>query len=86
MPIVSRFFGIVIAIFYDDHGVAHFHARYAGQKASIAIDTLEILEGALSPRARAFVLEWASLHRAELRENWERARRQEPLLQIEPLE
>ena len=86
MPIVCRFYGIVIAIYYDDHGVPHFHARYGDQKASIAIDTLEILEGALSTRARAFVLEWASLHATELRENWQRARRREPLVPIDPLE
>ncbi len=86
MPGVSRFFGIVIAMFYDDHWPAHFHVKYAEHRAKITIDTLEIEEGYLPRRALALVLEWAALHRAELRDNWERARQGLPLNDIEPLD
>jgi hypothetical protein len=86
MPSVSRFFGIVIAMFYDDHLPPHFHVRYAEHKAKITIDTLEIKEGYLPRRALAMTLEWAVLHRAELWDNWERARQGLPLNDIEPLD
>ncbi len=86
MPAISRFFGIVIAMFYDDHEPAHFHVRYAEHRAKVAIDTLELTDGALPRRALALVLEWAALHRGELRANWQRARDGQTLEPIEPLE
>lgn len=86
MPEISRFFGIVIAMFYADHAPPHFHVRYGDQKALIAIETLGILRGRLSPRALALVTEWAALHQAELTANWGLARSYAPLNPIEPLE
>src|SRR3970040_359407 len=86
MPRICEFFGIVIYMYYNDHNPAHFHAEYAESEASFTIDTLETLEGELPRRPRAFVIEWASLHREELRANWERARQGLPLHIIEPLE
>jgi hypothetical protein len=86
MPEVSRFLGIVIAIYWLDHGVPHFHAKYAEARASFSITDLRLLEGSLPPRARALVLEWAFLHRDELMENWELARDRRPLKAIPPLE
>ncbi len=86
MPTISRFFGIRILMFHDDHDRAHFHARYAEHEASVAIDTLEILAGRLPRRVLALVLEWALLHRPELRENWERAGRHQPLARIPGLD
>jgi hypothetical protein len=86
MPVVSRFFGIVITMYYNDHPPPHFHVRYGSQKALVAIDTLSLLHGRLSPRVRGLVVEWASQHQAELAENWSLARRQQPLQPIEPLE
>ena len=86
MPEVSRFFGIVIAMFYNDHPPPHFHARYSGERALIGLDTLSVLEGRLSPRVLGLVVEWAALHRRELLDNWETARREEPLKPIAPLE
>jgi hypothetical protein len=53
MPRISAFYGIVIAMYYEEHGLPHFHARYAEHDASIAIDTLEILGGSLPRRALA---------------------------------
>ena len=86
MPEICRFFGIVITMNYNDHPPPHFHVRYGGQKALIGIQTLALLRGKLSPRVFGLVMEWASLHQAELMENWELARRQVALQKIEPLE
>lgn len=58
MPPISRFFGIVIAMFYADHNPPHFHARYGDQEAVVEIDTLALVAGELSPKARALVVEW----------------------------
>lgn len=86
MPEISRFFGIVIAMFYEDHLPPHFHARYGGSQAIIRIHGLEVLEGSLPPRALGLVMEWAVAHQAELREDWDLARRHAPLKSIAPLE
>ena len=86
VPRICEFFGIVIYMYYNDHSPAHFHAEYAEREATFTIDTLDVLEGELPRRPRAFVIEWASLHREELRANWDRARQGLPLNSIEPLE
>ncbi|MCC6535410.1 MAG: DUF4160 domain-containing protein [Burkholderiales bacterium] len=86
MPELCRFFGIVIAMYYNDHAPAHFHAKYGGEQASIAIDSGEVLEGSLSTRALRLVEEWRTLHRAELLDDWQRAQARQPLSKIEPLE
>jgi hypothetical protein len=86
MPEISRFFGIIIRMFYADHDPAHFHAIYGEYEALIAIDSLAVLRGFLPRRALALVLEWAALHRAELRQDWQRARAGEVLAPIEPLD
>ena len=86
MPEISRFFGIVVQMYYADHDPPHFHVRYAGQRALVAIETLALLRGSLSPRALALVTEWAALHRAELMEDWLLAREEAQLNPIAPLE
>ena len=86
MPRLSEFFGVVIYMYYNDHAPPHFHADYSGDEALFGIETLDVLKGNLPRRPRAFVLEWASLHREELRINWERAIQGLPLLPIDPLE
>lgn len=86
MPEISRFFGIVIAIFWNDHGVPHFHAKYGEQRASFSIHDLQLLEGRLPPRVTALVLEWAFLHRHELLEDWNLAVAKKPLKPIQPLD
>jgi hypothetical protein len=86
MPEISRFFGIIIAMFFDDHNPPHFHAKYGGYKASIKIDNFSVLDGYLPPRALGLVMEWAALHKTELLSDWEAAKNQKPLLSIEPLE
>ena len=86
MPELCRFFGLVILMYYNDHPPPHFHVRYGEQRAIVDIRTLAVLEGRLSPRALGLVTEWAALHQSELLDAWDRARRQEPLVQIAPLE
>jgi hypothetical protein len=85
MPEISRFLGIVIAIYWMEHGVPHFHAKNGGHRVSFAIDDLRLLEGALPPRVTGLVLEWASLHREELMADWMLAIDKKPLRPIEPL-
>ncbi len=72
-------------MYYEEHGLPHFHARYAGCDASIWIDGLGLLQGSLPRTKLALVRKWARLHVNELRANWERARREEELIEIEPL-
>jgi hypothetical protein len=86
MPELSRFFGIIVMMFYDDHAPPHFHVRYGSQKAIVAIESFALLDGRLSPRALGMVMEWAALHRLELREDWSLAERHAPLKPIPPLE
>jgi hypothetical protein len=86
MPEISRFFGIIVLMFYNDHPPPHFHVRYGEQKAILGVESLAILAGKLSPKALGLVVEWASLHQNELMADWKRARQQEPLQPIDPLE
>lgn len=85
MPTLSRFFGIVISMHWNDHQPPHFHARYSEQEAVVRLDTLEVLAGRLPPRVLGLVLEWAAEHRAELWENWDRAQNLQVLRPIAPL-
>jgi hypothetical protein len=86
VPEISRFLGIIVSMYFNDHPPPHFHARYAGHKALIDIETLTLLRGSLPPRVHGLVVEWALQHRQELRDNWNRARRQVDLVSIDPLE
>lgn len=86
MPEISRFFGIVIRMFYDEHGVAHFHAHYGDDNAVIGIENLAVLSGSLPPRALGMVLEWAALHRRSLTEDWDLLRKSLPPRPIPPLQ
>ena len=86
MPIISMFYGIIIRMYFNDHVPPHFHAHYGEHQGEITIETLEILKGKLPNRVLGLVLEWAALHRNELRADWERARNEQPLEPIQPLE
>ena len=86
MPEISRFFGIIIRMYFNDHVPPHFHADYGEHSIEITIETLEVWKGKLPNRVLGLVLEWASLHRDELRTDWERARKEQPLEPIQPLE
>ena len=75
-------------MYYDEihhRGRPHFHATYADDEATIDIESLTIIAGDLPPRGQRLVTEWARAHQAELRDDWARARRNEPLQPIDPL-
>lgn len=85
MPRISAFYGIVIAMYFNDHSPPHFHARYAEHEVQVSIHDGTILTGSLPRRAATLVREWAELHRDELQADWERARAELPLATIDPL-
>ncbi len=85
MPVVSRFFGISIMLYYRDHEPPHFHARYGDQEVTIGIADGRVA-GHFSRQALVMVHEWWDLHRDELMATWELARARLPLEPIEPLE
>jgi hypothetical protein len=72
MPVVARFYGIVIKMYFSqsEHGVPHFHAVYGEFNAVYRIDPVGLMEGDLPPRAQRLVAEWASLYQAELLRIW----------------
>jgi len=86
MPEISRFLGIVIKMFFDDHDPPHFHAEYGGESARVDIQRIAVFSGRLPPRVVGLVIEWATLHQAELMANWKLARANKPLRKIAPLE
>ena len=83
MPEISRFYGIIIALYYNEHNPPHFHAKYGEFQAEIEISTLLILNGELPKRAKTLVLEWADEHREELMQDWDLARQKSELKSIE---
>ena len=85
MPEVSRFYGIVIRMYFADHSPPHFHAEYGEHEALVSIYDLSLIAGRLPLRALGLVREWALLHQAELAELWDKARKLERLTRIEPL-
>jgi hypothetical protein len=85
MPVISRFYGIIIAMYFSDHHPPHFHAKYAGYEALFSFEG-NIIEGELPKRATKFVQEWIKLHKLELEVNWLKAQNGEPLSYIAPLE
>lgn len=85
MPEISRFYGIVIKMYFGDHVPPHFHAEYAEFEARIAIDSLAVISGNLPARAMGLVVEWATLHRQELQARWQSAAALQPLGRIDPL-
>jgi hypothetical protein len=86
MPEICRFYGIVIAMYYNDHNPPHFHAIYGDYEANITIKDHQILSGSLPPRALGLVTEWASIYKDKLMKNWELARQgNKNLLKIKPI-
>ncbi len=85
MPELSRFYGIVIKMYFGDHAPPHFHAEYGDKEALIDIGTLSAFAGWLPPRASSLVREWAELHQDELRAAWEKASELKPVGRIDPL-
>ena len=85
MPIISRFLGIIITMYWSDHAPPHFHAKY-GEYAIIVTIEGGVIEGKFPKRALQHVLEWLELHQHELLENWQRCQNRQPLLPVQPLE
>jgi len=86
MPEISRFLGIVIAMYFKDHEPPHFHAKYGDRTGVFAVADLKLIEGSLPRRVISLVLEWAFEHRDELAEDWSLAVAGRPLRKIAPLE
>ena len=85
MPELARFYGIVVQVYYGDHLPAHFHVQYSGHSAKVDIETLALIEGDLPARAKGLVIEWATLHRDELREAFVKAASLQKPESIDPL-
>lgn len=85
MPEISRFYGIIIAMFFDDHNPPHFHARYGEYKAAIGIHDLRILEGSMPPKALGLIVEWAAQHKEELLKDWDMVQKNQTPQKIAPL-
>jgi hypothetical protein len=86
MPEISRFFGIIIRMFYDEHNPPHFHAEYQGHKAVFDLNG-NMTKGDLCSRtARKLVREWVDLHGDEISDNWELAMSDKELNKIDPLD
>ena len=85
MPEISRFFGIVIRMYYNDHAPPHIHAEYQGQKVLLDFRG-NILRGAMGSKiALRLVRDWIDLHDVELEDAWNRARGGRDLRPIDPL-
>ncbi len=86
MPEISRFFGIIIRMYYDEHNPPHFHAEYQGNKAVFDLNG-NMTKGDLCSRtARKLVREWVDLHSGEIAQNWELAMSDKELKKIDPLD
>jgi hypothetical protein len=84
MPEISRFYGIIIYMFYNDHNPPHFHVEYQDFEATIEIES-GIIKGKIPRRALKLIFEWMDLHKVELLENWKKIEERKSLEKIEPL-
>jgi hypothetical protein len=85
MPELSRFLGITILMYFDDHNPPHFHVRYNDDRAIISISELRLLEGHLPARILGLVIEWAELHKEKLMQNWDMVKTTGKFFKIDPL-
>ena len=85
MPIICKFFGITIFMFWKDHAPPHFHAKYGDDEAIIEIETGNAT-GSMSKRAMKMIQEWRKSHRTELLEEWKLVEQKKALFPIKPLE
>lgn len=86
MPVISRFLGIVIRMYYQEHEPRHFHAEHRGQSGSFGFDGTMVAGDIRSPAALRLIEQWARSHRLELTANWKRLQAGRPLERIPPLE
>ena len=85
MPELSRFLGISILMYFDDHNPPHFHVKYNEFRAIISINELRIIDGHLPARILGLVVEWAELHKDELMRDWELVKNTGKIFKIDPL-
>ena len=85
MPVISKFYGIVIRMLFIQPFVAHFHAFYGDCELVVGINPLKIIQGDAPGRARSMVMEWAVQHQRELLEDWSRLGRAQSAQPIAPL-
>ena len=88
MPELSRFYGIIIRMYWEvgvRHHTPHFHAYYQEQTAIFSIDPIALMEGEMPTRQRRLIEAWAELHQDELRDDWNRLQTGQRALPIEPL-
>jgi hypothetical protein len=87
MPTISRFYGMLIIMFYREgfNEKPHFHVRYNEFDAKFSIADFSLIKGKLPTHALTLIKEWAGLHQQELLDNWERIKNSEPLKKIDPL-
>jgi len=83
MPVIARFYGLIIKMFFigSEHNPPHIHISYGEHNAILNVNTLKIIEGDLPARAEKMVVEWAGEHQAELIKMWENQQFKE----LEPL-
>lgn len=74
MPEISRFYGIVIMMFYNEHNPPHFYANYGEYKIVVNLDD-ELIKGFMIKRALNLIFEWMDTHKEELRMNWEKCKK-----------
>ena len=86
MPRISEFYGILIRMYYSDHGIPHIHARCGGEDASFAIETGEMIEGKMPHKKERMVREWIEMHKSELMTNWQMVSSGKTPRKIEPLQ
>ena len=85
MPEISRFYGIIVQMFYNEHVPPHFHATYGEFKVQISLKDLNVIEGKFPRKGLNLLLDWAELHKIELLELWELAKEEKPLFKIPPI-
>jgi hypothetical protein len=89
MPTISMFYGLMISLFYEDndrHHLPHIHVRYQGTRASIAIESGDVLAGQIPPKQLKLVQAWIELHQDELLANWQLVNEGEEPYKIAPLQ
>lgn len=70
LPVIARFYGIVIKMYFNDHLPPHFHAFYGEYNGLYDLNTLKMLEGDLPNRAQGLVVEWATKNHEVLLKMW----------------
>jgi hypothetical protein len=85
LPVISRFFGIVVYMHWREHAPPHFHAKYQDREISVEIET-GIVTGQMGAKAISLIQEWRNAHREGLLANWRLAEQRRSLDRIPPLE